>query len=162
MHIVHAAPKTIAGFVIHGFELMKYALHLTTTGLRFVGTVFHRFLIPMHFPLEDLSGGEWKICTPETVGSFSGGAYFFARSLHIDQNVPVGIIHTSWSGTPCQSWISADMLYTMPEFKDKIIKEIYENDSDWSELQSLGNEKNRLREEIFQSKCEGLKKGGHK
>ena len=113
-------------------------------------------------PLEDLSGGEWKICTPETVGSFSGVAYFFARSLHIDQNVPVGIIHTSWSGTPCQSWISADMLYTMPEFKDKIIKEIYENDSDWSELQSLGNEKNRLREEIFQSKCEGLKKGVHK
>ena len=50
--------------------------------------------------------GKWWICSPETVGSFSGTAYFFARALHEQLKVPVGIIHSSWGGTSIEAWTS--------------------------------------------------------
>lgn len=49
-------------------------------------------------PLDDLSA-EWTVCTPETAGDFSAVAYFYARELHRELGVPVGIINSSWGGT---------------------------------------------------------------
>ena len=58
--------------------------------------------------LEPQSGvdGKWTECTPETVGGFSGTAYFFARALHEKLKVPVGIVHSSWGGTAIEAWTS--------------------------------------------------------
>jgi len=47
----------------------------------------------------------WRSASPETVGNFSGVAYFFAQSLVEKLNIPVGIIHCSWGGTAIESWI---------------------------------------------------------
>lgn len=52
--------------------------------------------------------GHWMKASPETIGSFSGTAYFFARSLQEALNVPVGIINASWGGTRVEAWISTD------------------------------------------------------
>jgi len=52
----------------------------------------------------DLAFGQWVVCQPNTVGSFSGVGYFFARFLHQELNVPVGIINSSWGGTPAETW----------------------------------------------------------
>lgn len=113
-------------------------------------------------PIKDLTGGEWKVCTPENVKSFSAVAYFFARALHLDKKVPVGIIHTSWSGTICEAWISAEMLYTIPAFKNRVIEEIYKSDEDWTSLHQSGIQKDREREKIVQAEPAGLKQGFHK
>jgi sialate O-acetylesterase len=43
--------------------------------------------------------------------------YFFARKLHEDLNVPVGIINTSWGGTICEAWTSREALQTDADFK---------------------------------------------
>jgi len=48
--------------------------------------------------------GSWVECSPETVQGFSAVAYFFGRDLHKELNVPVGLIHTSWGGTPAEAW----------------------------------------------------------
>jgi len=48
--------------------------------------------------------GTWAVCSPETVGGFSATAYFFGRELHKRLDVPVGLINSSWGGTPVQSW----------------------------------------------------------
>lgn len=48
---------------------------------------------------------QWQSCTPETVKHFSSTAYFFARKLHKDLGVPVGIIDASWGGTAIEPWI---------------------------------------------------------
>jgi len=50
--------------------------------------------------------GEWKVCTPQTVGAFSAAAYFFGRRIHRELEVPVGLLHSSWGGTPIQAWTS--------------------------------------------------------
>ena len=42
--------------------------------------------------------GSWEVCSPKSVGQFSASAYFFARKLHLDLKIPIGIIHSSWGG----------------------------------------------------------------
>lgn len=61
--------------------------------------------------------GKWVACTPETVGSFSAVAYFFGRNLHQQLKVPIGLIHTSWSGTPAEAWASRDSLARDPKLR---------------------------------------------
>jgi len=64
--------------------------------------------------------GEWMVCTPETAGDFSATAYFFARRLQKELNIPIGIIHSSWGGTPAESWTSKESLKELGDF-DKIL-----------------------------------------
>ncbi|MFC1763469.1 sialate O-acetylesterase [Planctomycetota bacterium] len=47
----------------------------------------------------------WKVCDAKTVSSFSAVAWLFARRLHMDLNVPVGIIDVSWGGKPIEPFI---------------------------------------------------------
>lgn len=54
--------------------------------------------------------GEWVECTPETMQYFSAIGYFFARKLNSDLNVPVGIINSSWGGTPAESWMPEEVI----------------------------------------------------
>jgi sialate O-acetylesterase len=58
----------------------------------------------------------WTVCSPETVTNFTAVGYFFARDLQAKLGVPVGIIHSSWGGTPAEAWTSIDGLRQFPEF----------------------------------------------
>jgi sialate O-acetylesterase len=58
--------------------------------------------------------GSWQPCSPDTVPGFSAVAYFFGRELHKELNVPIGLIHTSWGGTPAEAWTSEDVLKSEP------------------------------------------------
>jgi len=60
--------------------------------------------------------GKWTVCSPATVGDFTAVGYFFARDLQKARNVPVGIIHSSWGGTPAEAWTSRAGLAAFPEF----------------------------------------------
>ena len=50
----------------------------------------------------------WKVCRPETVPSFSAVAWVFARRLHEDLDVPVGVIDVSWGGKPIEPFIPSE------------------------------------------------------
>ncbi|MDD4922412.1 MAG: sialate O-acetylesterase, partial [Bacteroidales bacterium] len=52
-------------------------------------------------PLDDLKleRGGWQECSPSTIPDFSAAAYFFGRDLFQHQNIPIGLINTSWGGT---------------------------------------------------------------
>lgn len=68
-------------------------------------------------PQEDCpTDHQWLACTPESVPNFSAVAYFFGRDLHQALSVPVGLIHTSWGGTPSESWTSAEAAAAEPAF----------------------------------------------
>ena len=64
--------------------------------------------------------GTWEVCSPETAAKMSATAYFFARKLHQELNVPIGIINSSWGGTPVESWMSRDKLLAINEFEDQL------------------------------------------
>lgn len=63
------------------------------------------------FPLSD-SPGSWTACTPETAATFSAVAYFFGREIAAKEDVPIGLIDSTWGGTPADSWVSMDTLGT--------------------------------------------------
>jgi len=94
--------------------------------------------VTMSTPVTFLKGGTWKVCTPENVKQFSAVAYFFAKYLHLDKKVAVGIIHSSVSGTPIESWISAGYLGAHPDFKDTVSK-ILKTRPDWPALNAKAN-----------------------
>jgi sialate O-acetylesterase len=54
--------------------------------------------------------GSWVACTPENAGSLSATAYFFARKLHTDLSVPIGIIVSAVNGSWCETWASLSTL----------------------------------------------------
>jgi sialate O-acetylesterase len=60
--------------------------------------------------------GYWVAARPQTVGEFSAVGYFFGRELLKVLNVPIGLIHSSWGGTPAESWTSRATLESDPEF----------------------------------------------
>jgi sialate O-acetylesterase len=67
-------------------------------------------------PVADTPGGAWKASTPETAREFSAVAFLFGRELHKALGVPVGLIHSSWSGTTAERWTDAASLAGEPAF----------------------------------------------
>jgi len=59
-------------------------------------------------PLETLEAnmGGWQECTSATVPEFSSVAYFYARMLWKELKTPIGVIDSTWGGTPAEAWTS--------------------------------------------------------
>lgn len=70
---------------------------------------------PTGVPQTELAGGRWELCDPTTVARFSAVTYYFGRELRQSLRRPIGLITTSWGGTPAQAWISYDGLKAHPE-----------------------------------------------
>ena len=66
-------------------------------------------------PAQDVEGA-WSVCDTSSVGNFSAVAYYFGRRLHKTLNMPIGLINTSWGGTPAEAWTSLPALRVIPEY----------------------------------------------
>ena len=60
----------------------------------------------------------WAVCSPEMVAEFSAAAYFFAREVTEKLGIAVGVVNSSWGGTPAESWVSLDELQGVMGFQD--------------------------------------------
>lgn len=60
-------------------------------------------------PQQDLDGS-WVASTPETMKHFSAVAYFFGKKLNEELDVPIGLINSSWGGTPAEVWMPAEVI----------------------------------------------------
>lgn len=67
-------------------------------------------------PMDTAKTSGWLAATPANAGSFTAVGYFFARELQQKLGVPFGLIHSSWGGTPVESWISPAALAANPAF----------------------------------------------
>ena len=59
--------------------------------------------------------GQWKVASPKSTPGFSAVAYYFAKRLRNELDVPVGMINVSAGGTPIESWVSTARLKTHPD-----------------------------------------------
>ena len=73
--------------------------------------------------------GKWEECNPTTSPSFSATAYFFGRKLYEELKIPIGLIHSSWGGTPVEAWTSSRYLSTISDF-DSVLNNIKNSDKD--------------------------------
>jgi sialate O-acetylesterase len=67
-------------------------------------------------PLTDVVG-HWVVTTPDEAAHFSAVGYFFGRELYQQLKVPVGLIHSSWGGTPAEAWTSHEGMLSSTELK---------------------------------------------
>lgn len=84
--------------------------------------LFHLPKTTAIYPQDD-NAGTWKNCNAETLKSFSGVAYFFGKKLQGELNVPIGLINTSWGGTPAEVWTPAEAIDADKELKDAAAKQ---------------------------------------
>lgn len=75
----------------------------TFPNIRFF-SVIHRTATVPQIDLE----GQWAECSPASMQNFSAVAYFFARKLQADLKVPIGMINSSWGGTPAECWMPSE------------------------------------------------------
>jgi len=68
-------------------------------------------------PADTVPTTGWQRATPEYVGAFTAVGYFFARDLFQKLGVPIGLIHSSWGGTPVEAWMSPAALASDPAFR---------------------------------------------
>ena len=66
----------------------------------------------------------WKESSPATAADFSAVGYFFGRDLRKACQVPVGLIHSSFGGTPAEPWTSKQGFEEDPELR--LILQAYE------------------------------------
>ncbi len=70
---------------------------------------FTQAQIPSPYPLKD-AGGSWQICNKENAQIFSAIAYFFGKKMYEETKIPVGLINSSWGGTPIEIWLDAKVM----------------------------------------------------
>lgn len=71
-------------------------------------------------PTENVDAA-WTHSNPETTPGFSAVAYYFGRSLQESLGVPVGLVHTSWGGSPAEVWMSREALSGNADYKRDIL-----------------------------------------
>jgi len=98
--------------VVNSAQVIAHANYPT---IRFLRVPFNISTTP-----SDSITAKWILATPKTVGDFSATAYFYARKLQQELNVPVGIIQSSIGGTPAEAWTSKESLSKLGDF-DKTI-----------------------------------------
>jgi sialate O-acetylesterase len=92
--------------------------------------------------------GRWVVTTPEQVGQFSAVGYFFGRELYQKLKVPVGLIHTSWGGTPAEAWTSHEALAAVPELQpildryQESLKSLPDRQAEYARVLSSWEQKN--------------------
>jgi sialate O-acetylesterase len=67
-------------------------------------------------PIDSFESNGWQACKPENIGPFSAVGYFFARDLHKELNVPIGLVGCNWGGTMMEAWTSREALESSKTF----------------------------------------------
>lgn len=70
---------------------------------------------------EDFCIGSWSECSPGTAAGFSATAFHFGRELARTLHVPIGLIQTTWGGTPVEAWTDAEYLSRLPRYDSTLI-----------------------------------------
>ena len=72
-------------------------------------------------PRDNVVGG-WVQSSPLVTSNFSAVGYYFGRDLQKALGVPVGIVHTSWGGSPAEVWMSRDVLEKDARYRTEILE----------------------------------------
>lgn len=76
-------------------------------------------------------GHTWVPCNPKTIEDadkrgFSAAAYYFGRALFRELNIPIGLVNSSFGGTPAEAWTSRKALDSEPVLKGLKRGELYD------------------------------------
>lgn len=91
---------------VSGVDGMDADLPVSTNSqIRF----FHIPKVTSQYP-QDNCGGVWQSCDPVSLKTFSAVGYYFGKKLQDSLHVPIGLINSSWGGTPAETWAPASLI----------------------------------------------------
>lgn len=61
------------------------------------------------YPQDDCVG-HWEVCDKESAYYFSAVGYFFGKRLASELDCPVGLVNSSWGGTPIEVWMPSNLV----------------------------------------------------
>jgi sialate O-acetylesterase len=114
-----AAPQTITlddilvgdVWVASGQSNMEFMMHQAATAdqdLPHADNPRIRLLVvkksASEYPLDDVQTDGWAASSPDSAKDFSAVAWYFAREIEQREHVPVGVIDSTWGGTPGEAW----------------------------------------------------------
>jgi len=67
----------------------------------------------------------WQMIDEKSFASVSAIGYFFAKHLVDNLDIPIGIISSSWGGTPIETWMPKQIYLSSPILKEEINKHEY-------------------------------------
>ena len=136
-------------WVASGQSNMEWPLSAAKGGAEAIAAsadpMLREFAVPLtwsYTPQPDLEGGSWQSADPEHSADFSAVAYFFARDLRAELDVPIGIIHTSWGGSSIEAWMSREALGM--------------SESDWAEWMRQEQERSAELRDALEARIGGL------
>lgn len=93
----------------------------------------------------------WQSASPDSVRGFSAACYFMGREINKSQNVPIGLINSSWGGSIIHDWVPERVLAKRQEFlkdletlraygrdKDAAINDIFSRSNAWAKEHDIG------------------------
>lgn len=90
-------------------------------------------LVPVD-PQNDIPGAVWVSGEDAEIYSMSAVAYYFAKNLREELDMPVGILNIPLGGTSIDVWLSRKAIDSDPEFKEILVSQgKYIEKSDWNE-----------------------------
>lgn len=101
---------------------LKNAANAQDAIARSADPLLHLFITKHRFTAEPQTDPEsqWKESSPESTPGFSAVAYFFGRKLRQELKVPVGLIASTWGGTPAEAWTSHAALEANSDLKHMV------------------------------------------
>ncbi len=93
-----------------GQSNMEWQLNGTENARKAIAAAKHPRIRLFHIPKKQQGSpaddvqASWKVCTPRSVPAFSAVLYYFGRRLDSELKVPIGLINSSWGGSPIEPW----------------------------------------------------------
>lgn len=93
-----------------GQSNMEWQLKNTHGSKEAIAAAEHANIRLFHVPKDQKSEpaadvvADWTNCTPATIPTFSAVLYYFGKKLNADVDVPIGLINSSWGGSPIEPW----------------------------------------------------------
>jgi sialate O-acetylesterase len=80
-------------------------------------------------PQDDVPPASWHTADSSSVLDFSAVAYYFARELQQQIQVPIGLIGSYWGGTAIEAWMSREVLDSLPPYRATVAELLKERKS---------------------------------
>lgn len=112
-------------------------------------------------PRDDIPEARWVEAGPQSTGGFSAVAWFFAKHNHLEKNVPVGVIDSTWGGTPAEGWLDARRLRAVDGYKDQA-REALDPSANWKEKIADNNARDELKQQLIHDRERVLKLDAYK
>ena len=98
---------------------------------------------------DDIPQGEWKKAIYPDVKEFSAAGFFFAKKLHKEIGVPIGLVLNAMGGSTVEAWMPEALLSKYGDFSDVLNK--YKPDGALEAEVTFGeNRENRWRSALFE------------